>query len=139
MSFSSIPFLSQLLRFSVSMRRLAQHVAKILDAHWSMLVIGPSGHPTTFAEEIPGTHCERYGRGKRAVGVTVGQLGIALHHCITLCRSFKASHWPIHSPPVRQIRVAVLRQRFMEPGQSRDLRTRRTSSYAAMRPKKAAC
>ena len=128
-SFSSIPFLSQLLRFSASMRRLAKHAAKILDAHWSMLVIGPSGHPTTFAEEIPGTHCERYGRGE--MGGTgreqlVLQLGSWESHCI-LCQSFKASH-PI--PPVRQIRVAVLRQRFMEPGQSRDLRTRRTSSYA---------
>ena len=66
-----------------------------------------------FLEHIANDMAGEMG-GTGAVGDTVGQSGIA-SHCITLCQ---ASH-----PPVRQIRVAVLRQRFMEPGQSRDLRT----------------
>lgn len=55
-----------------------------------MLVIGPSGHPTTFAEEIPGTHCERYGRGE--MGETGReQLGIGLHHIVSKLQSIQSN------------------------------------------------
>lgn len=129
-SFSSIPFLSQLLRFSASMRWLAKHAAKILDAHWSMLVIGPSGHPTTFAEEIPGTHCERYGRGE--MGETGReQLGIGLHHIVS---KLQASHHPIHLWGKFALQcwgnVSWNQARAVTWGQG---------ALQAMRPKKTAC